>query len=262
VKAWLFAALTVAVAATITPAVRAGAVQVLPDSWPRDPGARRLRPASACSLSDARTCAILSSLSAQSVTLRPAISEARGLTDFDLDGNGVWRVAGDRVVLEKAGVPPAVGAPGGVIRRPAALAVLRSAPLSSLTLTLEIKSTAPAGLDVRDILLIVGYQSPDRFYYVHVSRRIDAVHNGIFVVDRADRRRLDVPGTRAPLTDQEWHHVRLERDVGTGRLAVFFDSETEPLLSVMDRTLLSGRVGFGSFDETGEFRNLVVTGWP
>jgi hypothetical protein len=190
------------------------------------------------------------------VTLRPAISEARGLEDFDLDGNGVWKIVGQSLVLEKAGVP------GGPIRRPAAIAILKGQPLSDLTFRLEVKSTAPANLEVRDVLLILGYQSPTEFYYVHISRKTDPVHNGIFLVNNADRKRLDAPSPRAPLTDQNWHQVRLERNTTDGRIEVFFDADAKPFLSVVDRTLLSGRVGVGSFDETGEFRALEVTGKP
>jgi hypothetical protein len=31
-------------------------------------------------------------------------------------------------------------------------------------------------------------------------------------------------------------------------------------LSIVDKTLTWGRVGLGSFDETGEFRNIRLTG--
>ena len=188
------------------------------------------------------------------MTIEPQISEKRGLSDFDLDGNGSWRVAGQTLVLEKAGVP------GGKIRRPAALAILKSEPLTDLTMRLELRSTAPADLAVRDVQLIVGYQSPSQFYYVHLSAKTDAVHNGIFLVNDADRKRLDAPDSKAHLTDQAWHRVRLERNVSTGSIAVFFDEQPTPILSVIDKTLSWGRVGVGSFDETGEFRNIQVTG--
>ena len=136
------------------------------------------------------------------LTVKPQISAARGLTDFDLDGNGGWTVAGQTLVLEKAGVP------GGPIRRPAALAILKSEPLTDLTLRLELRSTAPADLAVRDVQLIVGYQSPTQFYYIHLSAKTDAVHNGIFIVDNADRKRIDEPTSKAHLVDQAWHRVR------------------------------------------------------
>ena len=196
------------------------------------------------------------SVTLNTVTIKPTLSEARGLADFDLDGSGAWKVTGQSLVLEKAGVP------GGPIRRPAAIAILKGQPLSDLTFRLELKSTAPADLEVRDVLLILGYQSPTQFYYVHISRKTDPVHNGIFLVNNADRRRLDEPSPRAPLTDQNWHQARVERSATTGRIEVFFDADSKPFLSVVDRTLLSGRVGVGSFDETGEFRALEVMGKP
>jgi hypothetical protein len=197
--------------------------------------------------------AILQAASAQ-VTITPQINEKRGLADWDLDGNGTWKVAGHTLVLEKEGVP------GGKIRRPAALAILKSEPLTDLTMKLELRSTAPADLAVRDVQLIVGYQSPSQFYYVHLSAKTDAVHNGIFIVDNADRKRIDTPNPKAYLTDQAWHRIRLERNASTGSIAVFFDDNPTPILSATDQTLRWGRVGVGSFDETGEFRNLEVVG--
>jgi hypothetical protein len=150
------------------------------------------------------------------------------------------------------------GVPAGPIRKPAAMAILKSEPVGDFSLTVELRSTAPADLDVRDVLLIFGYQSPTRFYYVHLSRRTDAVHNGIFLVNDADRKRLDPPTSRSPLLDQAWHRVRLVRNVDNGRAEVYFDDETAPVLAVSDTTLRSGRVGIGSFDETAEFRALVL----
>lgn len=188
------------------------------------------------------------------ITVKPTTSEARGLADWELDGNGSWAVRGGTLVLEKAGEPE------GKIRRPAALAILKSEPLTDLTLRLDLRSTAPADLAVRDVLLIVGYQSPTRFYYVHLSAKTDGVHNGIFLVNDADRRRIDEPNPKAYLTDQAWHQVRLERNPGTGSIAVFFDDHATPVLAATDRTLAWGRVGVGSFDETAEFRNVEVSG--
>jgi hypothetical protein len=188
------------------------------------------------------------------ITVKPALSGERGLADFDLDGNGTWTVRDATLVLDKAGVP------GGPIRRPAALAILKSEPLTDLTLTAEVRSTAPVDLAVRDVQLIVGYQSPTQFYYVHLGAKTDPVHNGIFLVNNADRRRIDEPTSRSRLVDQAWHRVRLERNVTAGTIRVFVDDDKVPALSATDKTLTWGRVGVGSFDETGEFRAIQVTG--
>ena len=114
-------------------------------------------------------------------------------------------------------------------------------------------------LPVRDVELIFGYESPTRFYYVHLAGITNAVHNGIFLVADADRRRLDQPDSVPQMKDQAWHRVRLERDPASGRIEIFMDGSTTPVLKATDTTIAAGRIGFGSFDETGEFRNIVVT---
>lgn len=190
-------------------------------------------------------------LSAQS-PVTAEFADARGLSQWDIDGSGTWRMSGNVLQLVTAGVP------SGSIRRPAAMAILKSAPVGSFTLDVELRSTAPVELDVRDVLLIFGYQSPARFYYVHLSKRTDAVHNGIFLVNDADRKRLDAPTSVGRLVDQAWHRVRLTRDADGGQIRAFFDGETAPALSVVDATLRTGRVGVGSFDETAEFRALTL----
>jgi hypothetical protein len=190
----------------------------------------------------------------QPATVRPDLGSPQRIADWTLDGSGTWDVADGSLRLVKAGTP------GGPIRRPAALAIFKSDPFTKLTLEAEIKSTAPVDLPVRDVELIFGYESPTRFYYVHLAGITNAVHNGIFVVADADRRRLDTPDSMPQMKDQAWHRVRLERDPSTGRIEIFVDGSTTPALKATDTTIAAGRVGFGSFDETGEFRNIVVTG--
>ena len=185
------------------------------------------------------------------VILRPYFVDGRSLSEWEIDGNGQWRMSGSVLQLHAAGVPP--------IRKPAAMAIFKSAPVGDFTFDVDIRSTAPADLAVRDVLLIFGYQSPTRFYYVHLSKKTDAVHNGIFLVKDADRKRLDEPTSVGHLVDQEWHHVRLVREVASGRIQVFFDADPNPVLSVVDGTLTTGRVGVGSFDETAEFRGMELS---
>jgi hypothetical protein len=190
----------------------------------------------------------------QPAIVRPDLGSPQRIADWTLDGSGTWDVADGSLRLVKAGTP------GGPIRRPAALAIFKSDPFTKLTLEAEIKSTAPVDLPVRDVELIFGYESPTRFYYVHLAGITNAVHNGIFVVADADRRRLDTPDSLPQMKDQAWHRVRLERDPSTGRIEICVDGSTAPALKATDTTIAAGRVGFGSFDETGEFRNIVVTG--
>jgi hypothetical protein len=184
----------------------------------------------------------------------PRLDSPARLSQWTLDGSGAWDVREGALLLTKAGTL------GGPIRRPAALAIFNSPPLGRLTYEVDVRSEEPVTLEVRDVNLILGWQSPSKFYYVHLSARVDAVHNGIFLVNDADRKRLDTPTSKPQLTDMNWHRVKIERDPATGRIAVFLDGASTPALEATDKTLTSGRVGVGSFDETGQFRNIVVTG--
>jgi hypothetical protein len=190
----------------------------------------------------------------RAVVLRPKFDSPARLAEWTLDGSGGWEIKDGLLILSKAGVP------AGPIRRPAGLAILKSEPLGKITLEVDLRSEEPEDLLVRDVDLIVDWQSPSRFYYVHLAAKTDPVHNGIFLVNDADRKRLDEPTGVPQLKDKAWHHLKLERDPVSGRIAVFSDGGTTPALQVNDTILQSGRVGFGSFDETGQFKNVVVTG--
>jgi hypothetical protein len=181
------------------------------------------------------------------------LDDPEAISRWTLDGSGTWEVRDGMLVLS------APGTPGGRIRRPAALAILDMESVGRATISAELRSTAPVDVLQRDLEVIFGYESPTRFYYVHLSGLTDAVHNGIFLVDDADRRRLD-DGTAEPhLRDQKWHHVRVERDGATGSIEVYIDNADAPALRASDTTIPAGRVGFGSFDDTGEFRRISFT---
>jgi hypothetical protein len=190
----------------------------------------------------------------QSISLRLKLKGPGALVEWSLDGSGAWTIADGKLVLEKAGKP------AGPIRRPAALAILKTDPLRKVTLKAEVRSTAPQDVLRRDVNLVFGYESPSRFYYVHLSGVTDAVHHGIFLVADADRRRIDDGKGPPQLKDQNWHRVRLERDGATGRIEVYVDGSEAPVLVASDTTIRTGRVGLGSFDDTGEFRGIEIAG--
>jgi hypothetical protein len=174
--------------------------------------------------------------------------------DWEWQGNGRWQVTPQTLTLAKAGTLQ------GSIRKPAGLAILREPNFEQVSLSARIRSTAPPTLAERDLLFVFGYQSPTRFYYAHLSAKADAIHTGIFLVADADRRRLDAVSAQGVMVDQGWHAFRLEWHGGTGSIDVFRADQAEPLLRARDKTLNWGRVGFGSFDDTGEFSDVVIHG--
>ncbi|NOW00591.1 PQQ-dependent sugar dehydrogenase [Isoptericola chiayiensis] len=175
-----------------------------------------------------------------------------------------WEFPGDQVVLAEPGTNPNDG-----IRRPFEYAVLTEGPeLGSFDLQAEVRLDAPASVNNRDVIVVFGWQSDTEYYYAHLSQdNTIYAHNGIFKVNDADRERIDdqwdgTVGAPPAVTDEEWHDVRVVRCADSGDIAVYVDGLDTPLLTANDSTFGEGRVGFGSFDNTGRLRDLTVTSTP
>ncbi|PFG41150.1 hypothetical protein ATJ97_3698 [Georgenia soli] len=172
-----------------------------------------------------------------------------------------WEFPGDEVILAEAGVNP------GGYRRPFEYAILTEGrELGNVQIEAEVRLDTPATISNRDVIIVFGYQSDTEFYYAHLSQdNTIYAHNGIFRVDNADRFRIEhqwdgTTGAPPAVTDEDWHDVKVTHCADTGEIAVYVDGADTPLMTAVDTTFSSGRVGFGSFDNVGRIRDLVVTG--
>ena len=174
-----------------------------------------------------------------------------------------WRFPGTEVILAQAGTPPSGP------RRPSEYAVLTKGPVfASVQVDADVRIDTPVQVAARDVVVIFGYQSPTKFYYVHLSKDNTIYpHNGIFLVNNADRLRIDdqwngSTGARPAIPDAVYHRVRVRHCAGTGEIEVYMDGATTLLMTARNTALKSGRVGVGSFDYIGRIRALTVTGTP
>jgi len=58
----------------------------------------------------------------------------------------------------------------------------------------------------------------------------------------------------------DWHHVKVVRKTADGTIEVYWDDMKTPVQIATNKTFLKGRVGVGSFDDLGQFDNVVVRG--
>jgi hypothetical protein len=174
-----------------------------------------------------------------------------------------WEFDRREVILAEAGE----SRPGP--RRPFEYAVLTKGPaFSSARIDAEVRLDTPVEVTNRDVIIVFGYQSDTKFSYVHLSTDNTIYpHNGIFVVNDADRLRIDdqwnetkSEGAPPAVTDANWHDVRVTHCADTGEIAVYLDGAKDPLMTAVDTTIRPGRVGFGSFDNIGRTRDFRVTG--
>ncbi|MEU9885698.1 PQQ-dependent sugar dehydrogenase [Sphaerisporangium sp. NPDC051011] len=176
-----------------------------------------------------------------------------------------WQFSGKEVILAEAGQ----SRPGP--RRPFEYAVLSAGPVfGSVRVDAEVRLDTPVEIANRDVIIVFGYRSDTEFYYAHLSSDNTIYpHNGIFVVNNADRRRIEDQwdavrsrGASPAVTDMNWHQVRVRHCAGSGEIAVYVDGAKTPLMTAVDTTFGSGHVGFGSFDNIGRLRHPKVKGTP
>lgn len=187
--------------------------------------------------------------------------EDGSLKDWHLTRPEDWKIvdeSGNHALrLDKAGPV------GANPRRPVKLALWKAGCVGSFELQLRVKRD-PIRQTEGDVLVVFGFQDKLHFYYAHLSSDDGnvAVHNGLFRVNGGDRERIAGRGARPALPDEEWRGVRVLRNVKSGEIKLFLDGDSEPRFQVTDPTHSYGLVGVGSFDNTGEFDDLRLTGSP
>jgi hypothetical protein len=137
------------------------------------------------------------------------------------------------------------------VRSPHNIALIRDLTIGDVAIEFSVRSTKDTG-NHRDCCVFFGYQDPEHFYYVHLGAKPDPASGQIMIVDGAPRRPLTQNTSPVPWDDQ-WHRVRLERHINSGKIAIYFDAMDEPLMQVEDKTFGAGRVGIGSFDDQNAF---------
>ena len=143
-------------------------------------------------------------------------------------------------------------------RSPLSIALIGGVEVQDFDLDVDLLQTG-RNYGHRDLCLFFGLQSNSRFYYTHLATSPDQNAHNVFLVNNAPRTNLIAPLEQGIDWGRDvWHHVRVERRIADGTVKVFWDHAAEPVLVAEDRTLDWGRVGFGSFDDSGLVRNIVL----
>ena len=186
--------------------------------------------------------------------------ENSSLDGWYLPDREVWTIkseSGNHVLHLSEG-----GLMGKNPRRPVRFALFEPGCVGSFDLRVRLRKDPKQGES--DLLIAFGFQDRLHFYYAHLSNddKNPRAHNGLFKVDGADRLRIAGLGAKPALSDAEWHAVRIERNTESGSIKVFMDEHSAPIFQVIDKSIAHGLVGFGSFNDTGVFDDIVLTGAP
>ena len=146
------------------------------------------------------------------------------------------------------------------VRSPFNIALLKERKFGSFTMDMEVQQT---GRDYghRDLCFFFGAQDPSHFYYVHIATKSDPHAHNIMLVNGSPRVSISESATKGhDWGKDQWHHIRIVRDIESGKIEVFADAMDKPIMTATDKTFGAGWVGFGSFDDTGRVRAIRVYG--
>jgi hypothetical protein len=139
-------------------------------------------------------------------------------------------------------------------RAPASIALFDGLAVGDFAFELRARQTGREYAH-RDLCVFFAFDTPERFCYAHLASRADANAHDVFVVDGAPRRPIGTVRTSGVAWGDGWHVISVRRrgDV----VEVHFDGE---LALRADRVPLGvGRLGVGSFDDTGAFDDVRIT---
>lgn len=144
-------------------------------------------------------------------------------------------------------------------RSPFNIALLKDINVSDFVLDARVQSTVK-DYPHRDMCLVFGYQDPAHFYYVHLGKKTDDHANQIFIVNNAPRTKISTKTTPGTDWDDNWHNVRIIRRVADGTIEIYFDDMRSPIMTASDKTFGWGRIGIGTFDDTGNYDDVKLRG--
>jgi hypothetical protein len=177
---------------------------------------------------------------------------------FDLINPGDWKMgtADGKPVMSLFQRPTEKSAGKPPVRSPFGRAIVKDLVVSEFVMEVKFKSTIKA-YGHQDLCLFFGEKDVSHLYYVHFGRNPDPNAGNIFIVNGAPRKNLLPPHKKTVDWTEGWHTATVERKAD-GTIKISFDGQ--PYLEVNDKTFPTGRVGVGSFDDTGDFAEIRVWG--
>jgi hypothetical protein len=145
-----------------------------------------------------------------------------------------------------------------IVRSPVNIALIADKVFGEFVLEADLMQTGRE-YGHRDMCIYYGFQTPTNFYYTHIATAADPNAHNCFIVNGAPRKNIARETTKGANWGLGiWHKMRLVRKPSEGVTLVYFDDMTKPIMRADDKTLQSGYIGFGSFDDTGMMDNIRI----
>lgn len=162
----------------------------------------------------------------------------------NIDGNFVYELVGASNYKPK-------------FRSPLSISWIDDQVFGSFTLTARVQTTQ-SSRGHRDLCFFFGGQNESKFYYIHLGEKADPHSSQVFIVNDAPRVAISEHQSGIDWKDGKWHQIKLIRDIDSGKIELYFDDMKKPVKVASDKTFGEGKIGIGSFDDSGYFDDIVI----
>lgn len=148
----------------------------------------------------------------------------------------------------------------GRVRSPFNIGMIKDKRFGSFVLEVDLLQTGRE-YGHRDLCLFFSMKDPSNFYYIHMASIADPHAHNIFLVNDEPRVAIATKTTKGiEWGENQWHKVRIERDIEAGSIRLFYDDMTTPIMEAEDKHFDYGYIGVGSFDDSGRYDNIRIWG--
>jgi hypothetical protein len=144
------------------------------------------------------------------------------------------------------------------VRSPYNIALVDGIEVKDFVLIAKLRQTGKE-YGHRDMCLFYNFKDRSHFYYTHIASVTDNHAHNCFIVNDKPRTKISHETTKGhKWGSREWHDIRLVREFESGKIEVYVNDFEKPIMRAKDKTFDWGRIGFGSFDDTGRIAGVKL----
>ena len=100
----------------------------------------------------------------------------------------------------------------------------------------------------RDMCIFYNFQNRSRFYYTHIASATDNHAHNCFIVNQKPRTKISHETSKGhKWSSKPWHNVKVVRQQESGKIEIYVNDMSKPIMRATDKTFRHGAYRFWKF---------------